>query len=78
MGTMNFSIPDDVKDKFNEVFGDRNKSEIITRLMQSAIEEEERRRRGEEFLARIRRIRGQASRFYTDDEIREMREELRK
>ncbi len=39
MATMNFSIPEDVKDKFNEVFKDDNKSAVITELMRKAIEE---------------------------------------
>ncbi len=37
MGTMNFSIPDDLKQRFNAVFKDANKSAIIARLMAEAI-----------------------------------------
>lgn len=77
MGTMNFSIPDDVKDKFNEVFEGKNKSAVITRLMVSAIEEEERVRRSRGFVERLRQIRAR-SRPVTEDEIRRAREELRK
>ena len=76
MATMNFSIPDDVKDRFNEVFEGQNKSAVVARLMVWAIEEEERSRRraasssGAEIKARGRPA--------TDEEIRRAREELRK
>ena len=78
MGTMNFSIPDDLKDKFNEVFKDQNKSAVVTELMRRAVEEEQRRRRDVSFVARMREIRAKSSRTYSDDEIRAIRDELRK
>jgi hypothetical protein len=77
MGTMNFSIPDDVKDRFNEVFAGANKSAVVTRLMVRAIEEEERNRRSAGFVERLRQIRAR-SRPVTEDEIRRARAELRK
>ena len=77
MGTMNFSIPDDVKEAFNKAFEGENKSAVITRLMRRAIEEKERNRRSQGFVERLREIRGR-SRPATDDEIRRAREELRK
>lgn len=77
MGTMNFSIPDDVKDKFNEVFDGQNKSAVVTRLMVRAIEEEERARRSAGFVERLRQIRAR-SRPVTEEDIRRAREELRK
>jgi hypothetical protein len=45
MATVNFSVPDDVKIRFNKVFQHENKSHIITELMKQAIEEEERKQR---------------------------------
>lgn len=45
MATMKFSIPDAVRDAFNREFADRNKSAIIARLMQRAVEEAEQQRR---------------------------------
>jgi hypothetical protein len=45
MATVNFSVPDDVKIRFNKVFQHENKSHIITELMKQAIEEKERRQR---------------------------------
>ena len=77
MATMNFSIPDDVKDKFNEVFEGKNKSAVIASLMVRAIEEEERSRRSRGFVERLRQIRAR-SQPVTEDEIRRAREELRK
>ena len=77
MGTMNFSIPDDVKDKFNEVFDGQNKSAVVARLMVRAIEEEERAHHSAGFVERLRQIRAR-SRPVTEEDIRRAREELRK
>ena len=77
MGTMNFSIPDGVKDKFNEVFDGQNKSAVVARLMVRAIEEEERAHRSAGFVERLRQIRAR-SRPVTEEDIRRAREELRK
>jgi metal-responsive CopG/Arc/MetJ family transcriptional regulator len=78
MGTMNFSIPDDVKDAFNEIFKHENKSAIVAELMRRAIEERRRRVKGESFYERIRAIHEKCSRTYTDAEIRKAREEGRR
>ncbi len=40
MGTMNFSIPADLIQAFNETFRGRNKSAIVAQLMRDAIENE--------------------------------------
>ena len=45
MATVNFSVPEDVKQAFNETFADENKSAVLTRLMREAIEERQRMRR---------------------------------
>jgi metal-responsive CopG/Arc/MetJ family transcriptional regulator len=39
MATVNFSVPDEVKNKFNRAFAGENKSNIIARLMMHAVEE---------------------------------------
>ena len=39
MATMNFSIPDDVKEAFNKVFEGENKSAVVAGLMRRAIED---------------------------------------
>ncbi len=46
MAIMNFSIPADLKEAFNETFRGRNKSAIIARLMRDAIDEERHREVG--------------------------------
>jgi hypothetical protein len=45
MATMNFSIPDAIRDAFNREFSGQNKSALIARLMQQAIAEAEQQRR---------------------------------
>ena len=76
MATMNFSVPDDVKDKFNEIFEGKNKSAVVTRLMVRAIAAEECNRRSRGFVERLRQIRAR-SRPVTEDEIRCARDEYR-
>lgn len=76
MGTMNFSIPDDVKDKFNEAFKDKNKSAVVTELMRKAAEDEERRRKDVSLVERIREMRARSPGF-TAEEIRKAREDGR-
>lgn len=44
VATVNFSVPDAVKEAFNEAFEGQNKSAIIAELMRRAIDEAERRR----------------------------------
>jgi len=39
MATVNFSVPDEVKQAFQEAFADENKSAVISRLMMRAVEE---------------------------------------
>jgi metal-responsive CopG/Arc/MetJ family transcriptional regulator len=43
--TVNFSVPEDLKQAFNEAFAGENKSAVIARLMQQAIEERHRQHR---------------------------------
>ena len=53
MATVNFSVPEDVKRAFDEVFAGRNKSAILTDLMREAIVDVERRRRRTEAVREI-------------------------
>lgn len=80
MGTMNFSIPDDVKQAFNEAFEGENKSAIVAELLKRAVEDrkrygtdEERKLRFEEALKRLEEMRS-TGRSYSDEEIRRLRE----
>ncbi len=45
MATVNFSVPEDVKQAFQETFASENKSAIIARLMRQAVEERHRQAR---------------------------------
>ena len=76
MATVNFSVPDDVRDRFNETFAGQNKSRIIADLMRRAVAEEEREQRRAAALTRLasrRRKRPAAS----DDDVRAAREQGR-
>ncbi len=45
MATVNFSVPDEIKEAFQEAFANENKSAVITRLMRQAVEEKRRTQR---------------------------------
>ena len=76
MATVNFSVPDDVKEAFNETFEGRNKSAVIADLMREAVE---RVRRRKQSRAAIREIleRRRGRRSVSDEEIRSARNEGR-
>ena len=57
MATMNFSIPDDVKERFNQTFVNSNKSAIVAQLLEEAIERAERKQRSDKAIQRILAIR---------------------
>jgi hypothetical protein len=54
MATMNFSIPEDVKERFNRTFANANKSAVVTQLLEEAIERAERKRQSDEAIQRIK------------------------
>lgn len=45
MATVNFSIPDEIKEAFQETFANENRSAIIARLMKEAVEDRKRQER---------------------------------
>ncbi len=55
MATMNFSVPEEVKKQFDKMFAGKNKSAVLTQLMQQAIEgrkrEDQRKRAIDHLLA---------------------------
>ncbi len=53
MATMNFSIPNDVKERFNRTYAGANKSAIVTALLEEAIERAERKAKRDEAIGRI-------------------------
>jgi hypothetical protein len=61
VATVNFSVPEDVKNTFNKTFAGANKSAVVAQLMRQAVEEhrrQKRRRRAIERLLRLRRTIG--------------------
>jgi len=74
MATVSFSIPDDVRDRFDVVFKGQNKNAVIMTLMLNAIEEEERRRRSLSLVERLRLVGGRASPAASEDAGRARRD----
>lgn len=72
MGTVNFSVPDDLKEAFNAAFEGQNKSAIVAELMREAIDRADRRRRSQAAIDRILKARSKAP-FLSDKEIRAAR-----
>lgn len=76
MATVNFSVPDDVKDIFNETFKDQNKSAIIADLMREAVERARQREAQSDAIDRILALRAQTLPV-SPEAIRAAREEGR-
>ena len=76
MATVNFSVPEDVKQAFNETFKGQNKSAIIADLMREAVERAQRRQRQSEAIDRILALRAQTEPV-SAEAIRAAREEGR-
>ncbi len=53
MSTVNFSIPEDVKQAFNAAFEGENKSAVLTQLMRDAVQRVEEQRRSRAAIERI-------------------------
>jgi len=45
VATVNFSVPQDIKDAFDKTFARQNKSAVLADLMRQAVEERRRRKR---------------------------------
>lgn len=76
MATINFSVPDEVKLAFNEMFSHQNKSAIIAELMREAVERARSRQRSREAVANILSRRGDAP-VLSDSALRAAREDGR-
>lgn len=80
MGTMNFSIPDEIKDAFNAEFEGQNKSAIVAELLRKAVDDKRRRAKmDEQFDAlwpELLRQRSEGAPM-TDEDIRALRQEGR-
>lgn len=77
MATMNFSIPDDVKDAFNEAFAGKNKSAIAAEYLLRAVHEQRRLEKDLNFLERIRDRHIRSDKSYSTNELRKVREDGR-
>jgi metal-responsive CopG/Arc/MetJ family transcriptional regulator len=76
MATVNFSVPDEVREAFNRTFARQNKSAIIAELMRKAVEEAKQQKRREEAFRMLTARRSKRP-TVTDEEIRAAREENR-
>ncbi len=77
MATVNFSVPEDVRQEFNHLFENENKSAILTRLMQQAIEERKQQQRRQLAIDKILQLRATQAPVSATD-IEQAREELRR
>jgi hypothetical protein len=76
MATVNFSVPDEVKEAFNRAFAKQNKSAIIAELMQKAVQEQQRQDKRAIAIKQLTERR-KLRRLVTAEEIRAAREALR-
>ena len=73
MATVNFSVPEAVKQKFNKVFAGKNKSRVIAELMMRAVEERALHKRRAKAMEGLLKLRGRKPNF-NDAAIRAARE----
>lgn len=66
MATMSFSVPDDVKDRFNQRFAHENKSALVTKLLQEAIARAEHKAQSDAAFMRILAARQQTPKTSTE------------
>ena len=76
MATVNFSIPDEVKEAFNATFAGCNKSALIAQLMMGVVEEEQKRKKRALAIDRLVQRRSRKPPVALE-EIRTVREEIR-
>lgn len=73
MATVNYSVPDEVKEAFNATFCKKNKSAIIAALMREAVDRAQRKARARQAATRILERRESAP-IVSTAECREARE----
>lgn len=76
MATVNFSIPDELKAEFNQLFSGENKSAVLTELIKQAIEQRKARQRRLQAIQAILDLRN-SQKPISHDEIQSVRKELR-
>jgi predicted transcriptional regulator len=73
MATVNFSVPDDIKEAFQATFASENRSAIIASLMTQAVEERKRQQRRAAAIDALLGLR-QAQRPASHEEVRRARQ----
>ena len=76
MATVNFSVPDDIKEEFNRCFAGQNKSAILSGLMKEAILQKKRQERRQMAIDTLLEFRQQQPKV-TDETVQQVREEAR-
>ena len=59
MATVNFNVPDEVKEQINRAFARENKNSIIARLMMQAVEERSLQKQRARAIDRLLKLRSQ-------------------
>lgn len=72
MATVNFSVPEKIKQAFNRTFKSENKSAVLARLMRQAVDERQRQKRRALAVDALLRLRGRTRRA-TNEAIRRER-----
>ncbi len=73
MATVNFSVPEEVKQAFNRIFKGENKSAVLARLMRQAVDERRRQKRRALAVDALLRLRGRTRRAANEAIRRERR-----
>ena len=76
MSTMNFSVPDRVKEEFNKYYAGENKSAVMTRMLEEAIDEKKKQEQRAKAIEAILEFR-KSSPYLSDEEIHNLRQEMR-
>ncbi len=76
MSTMNFSVPDDVKNAFNEAYKGQNKSAVISELMREAVDRAHRKQLHRDACANILALRAKMP-MVSEEDVQAARDELR-
>jgi hypothetical protein len=77
MATVNFSVPDEVKEAFNKEFEGQNKSAVIADLMRKAVEDAKTRKQRAQAIDEILEARKHAKPI-TEEEFLRLRKEGRR
>ncbi len=76
MATVNFSIPEKVKEEFNQLYANENKSAVLTQLIQKAIDHKKRLQQRKLAMEAILELRA-TTKPITKEEFEHDRQELR-